>query len=70
MDEDFLIKNDITNHNKDNKYDIVFGEIVDGTIANVANRIKNSDLNINEVDYSLFTQTSHLNTCLCTLKIQ
>lgn len=58
MDEDFLIKNDITNHNKDNKYDIVFGEIADGTIANVANRIKNSDLNINEVDYSLFIPKS------------
>ena len=43
---------------KDNKYDIVFGEIADGTIANVANRIKNNDLNINEVDYSLFIPES------------
>lgn len=58
MDEVFLINNNITNHNKDNKYDIVFGEIADGTIANVANRIKNNDLNINEVDYSLFIPES------------
>ena len=43
---------------EDNKYDIVFGEIADGTIANVANRIKNNDLNINEVDYSLFIPES------------
>lgn len=42
----------------DRAFDIVFGEIADGTIANVANRIKNSDLNINEVDYSLFIPKS------------
>lgn len=58
MDEDFLLRNNITNHNKDNKFDIVFGEIADGTISSVANSIKNGDININDVDYSLFIPES------------
>ena len=58
MDEDFLLRNNITNHNKDNKFDIVFGEIADGTISSVANSIKNGDININDVDYRLFIPES------------
>lgn len=46
----YLKKHNINNHNKDNKYDMVFGEIADGKIANIANAIKNKNLDIKNLD--------------------
>lgn len=47
----YLKAHNIWNHNKDNKYDIVFGEIADGKIANIANEIKMQTLNYADFDY-------------------
>ena len=52
LENNFLFKNNILEHNKDNKYDIVLGEIADGKIADIAYNIRNNKLNINNVDYS------------------
>ena len=51
LELDYLQRNGITNHNKDNKYDVVFGEIADGKIADIVNNIKNNICDINNVDY-------------------
>lgn len=40
MELSYLKQHNIYNHNKDNKYDMVFGEIADGKIADIANAIK------------------------------
>lgn len=48
----YLIEHNINNHNKDNKYDLVFGEIADGEITNIANNIKNQKINIKDLDLS------------------
>lgn len=58
MDLSYLSNYCITNHNKDNKYDIVFGEIADGKIADIVNSIKNSNLCIQDLDYSLLIPES------------
>lgn len=52
LQNEFLFKNNILEHNKDNRYDIVLGEIADGKIADIAYNIRNCKLNINDVDYS------------------
>lgn len=52
MELEFLESRNITNHNKDNKYDIVYGEIADGEIAKIANRIKRNIIDIENIDYS------------------
>jgi len=52
LEMDFLQKNNITNHNKDNKYDIVFGEIADGKIADIVNNIKNNTYNMTDINYT------------------
>lgn len=52
LDLDYLQNKSITNHNKDNKYDIVFGEIADGKITDIVNNIKNNLYDIDSIDYS------------------
>lgn len=52
LEMDFLQRNNITNHNKDNKYDIVFGEIADGKIADIVNNIKNNAYNMTDINYT------------------
>lgn len=52
LDLSYLKSNQINHHNKDNKFDIVFGEIADGKIANIANDIKSHILNFTDVDFS------------------
>ena len=59
----FLEEKKITNHNKDNKYDVVFGEIADGKIAEIANNVKNGIYNIEDIDYSLILQKSKGHYC-------
>lgn len=49
MDLEFLKRNNIINHNKDNKYDVVYGEIADGKIADIVNSIKSNNLDIKDV---------------------
>ena len=51
LDLDFLNNQKISNHNKDNKYDIVHGEIADGKIAEVVSQIRKSGNN-NITDFS------------------
>ena len=51
LEIDYLQKNNIINHNKNNKYDVVFGEIADGKIADIVNNIKNNAYNMNDIDY-------------------
>lgn len=53
MELDFLREHKITNHNKFNRYDVVCGEIADGKIADIVNNIKNDNLDIQNIDYSL-----------------
>lgn len=53
MELDFLKQHNITNHNKDNKYDIVCGEIADGSIADIVNNIKFNMINIRDVNNDL-----------------
>lgn len=48
----YLDKNNIYNHNKDNKYDMVYGEIADGKIADIANAIKNRELDYKDLNFS------------------
>lgn len=48
----YLELNNITNHNRDNKYDIVFGEIADGTVTKLANFLEEGLYNINDLDFS------------------
>lgn len=49
---DFLEQHNIYNHNKDNRYDIVFGEIADGSISDIVNNITQGKYSIEEIDYS------------------
>lgn len=51
LDLDYLQNNKINNHNKDNRYDIVFGEIADGAVASLANEIKQNISKVNDIDY-------------------
>ena len=50
----YLKEHNICNHNKDNKYDIVFGEIADGKIANIANDIKTHVINYTDLNFMDF----------------
>ena len=59
----FLKEHKITNHNKDNKYDVVFGEIADGKIAEIANNVKSGTYDINDIDYSLILPKSKKHYC-------
>lgn len=52
LDLFYLDKNNIYNHNKDNKYDMVYGEIADGKIADIANAIKNRELYFKDLNFS------------------
>lgn len=48
----YLKEHNIDYHNKDNKYDIVFGEIADGDIATIANDINNNVIDYRSLDFS------------------
>lgn len=48
----YLELNNIANHNRDNKYDIVFGEIADRTVTKLANFLEEGLYNINDLDFS------------------
>ena len=48
----YLNTHNIYNHNKDNKYDMVFGEIADGKIAEIANSIKNRELTFKNLNFT------------------
>lgn len=52
MELSYLKQHNIYNHNKDNKYDMVFGEIADGKIADIANAIKNNKLTFNNINFA------------------
>lgn len=52
LDLDFLSSWNIVNHNKDNRYDVVYGEIADGRIAELVNKIKKCKFNIDNIDYT------------------
>lgn len=52
LDLEFLMNNNISNHNKNNQYDIVHGEIADGKIADVVSQIKKSGNVDNIIDFS------------------
>lgn len=51
LEQNYLENHNITNHNKDCKYDIVFGEIADGKIADIVNKIQNDTYNKYDMDY-------------------
>lgn len=53
LDFDYLKRCGINKHNKDNKFDIVFGEIADGKIAGIANDIKKNIYNITDINKSI-----------------
>lgn len=48
----YLNKHNIYNHNKDNKYDMVYGEIADGKIAEIASAVKNRKLDLKDLNFS------------------
>ena len=52
--EEFLNEKGITNHNRDNRYDIVCGEIADGKIAKIVSDIKAGKYDILEADHSKY----------------
>lgn len=54
LDDDFLIKNNITFHNRNNQYDVVIGEIADGKVAKIAYNIRNGKLSITDIDFNKF----------------
>lgn len=50
----FLEQNGIKEHNLDNKYDIVIGDIADGKVSNIAYEVRNGETKINNVNFSDF----------------
>lgn len=44
----------IAEHNQDGKYDVCYGEIADGNIANIAYEVNNGLIELKEVKYSSF----------------
>ena len=52
--EEFLNEKGITNHNRNNRYDIVCGEIADGDIAKVVLDIREGKYDISEADHSKY----------------
>lgn len=55
---EFLNRKGISNHNKDNKYDIVCGNIADGRIAEIVSEIKAGKYDISEADHSQYFTSS------------
>lgn len=51
---DVLSTYNITEHNRDAKYDVCCGEIADGNIANIAYQVNNGMMKPEEVDYKNF----------------
>lgn len=54
LDLQFLEEHDITNHNRDKKYDVVCGEIADGAVAQVAANIRSGECDVTKADYSRY----------------
>lgn len=52
--KDILEPYDIKEHNQDGKYDICYGEIADGNIANIAYQVNLGNISPKDVDYSKF----------------
>lgn len=52
--KDILEAYDIKEHNQDGKYDICYGEIADGNIANIAYQVNLGNISPKNVDYSKF----------------
>lgn len=52
--KDILEAYDIKEHNQDGKYDICYGEIADGNIANIAYQVNLGNISPKDVDYSKF----------------
>lgn len=50
MDIDTIQKNNITEHNKNQRYDIVKGEIADGCITQKAAQIRNNEIDFSDID--------------------
>jgi hypothetical protein len=54
LTSEILVEYDITEHNQDARYDVCFGEIADGSIANVAYQVNNRIIRPEDVDYKFF----------------
>ena len=52
--QDFLNRKGLNNHNRDNRYDVVCGEIADGKIAEIVSDIKMGKYDITEADYTQY----------------
>lgn len=61
LDTKYLFQNNITNHNRDSKYDIVIGEIADKDIATIVYKIKNNQISIKNVNISDIIPNNHSN---------
>lgn len=54
FDTSFLKQNNIKNHNKDNKFDVVCGEIADGSISSIVLDVKLGKMDLEQIDYSQY----------------
>ncbi len=54
LTKDILEAYDIKEHNQDGKYDICYGEIADGSIANIAYQVNLGNIAPKDVDYRKF----------------
>lgn len=56
LSEEYVINNQLLDHNLDHKYDVVVGSIADSDIAQIANYVSNGDIDINSVSvYDILT---------------
>lgn len=51
---EYVKKHGIYNHNLDNKYDIVIGDIADGIVSSVAHNVRRGNMSIKDVDFDDF----------------
>ena len=54
LETEMLEKFQITEHNRDSRYDICVGQIADGAVVNCAFQINTGELNLEEVKYTEF----------------
>lgn len=54
LSKDILEAYDIKEHNQDGRYDICYGEIADGSIANIAYQVNLGNVSPKDVDYRKF----------------
>jgi hypothetical protein len=55
---DILSTYNIVEHNQDGKYDVCYGEIADGNIANIAYEVNNGLLELKKVKYNSFLKNN------------